>query len=82
VRPATINRELAALRKAFRLAVRQKRIATAPAISMLQEDNVRQGFVEPKEFEAIVNNLPEYLPDLSRFACLTGWRKGELQTLT
>jgi integrase len=82
VRPATINRELAALRRAFRLAVRQKGIATAPAISMLQEDNVRQGFVEPKEFEAIVNNLPEYLRDLSRFAYFTGWRKGELQTLT
>lgn len=82
VRPATVNRELAALRKAFRLAVRQKRISTAPTITMLEENNVRQGFVEPKEFEAIVSNLPEYLKDFARFAYLTGWRKGELQSLT
>jgi len=55
VRPATVNRELAALRKAFRLAVRQKRISAAPNVAMLEENNVRQGFVEPIEFETIVN---------------------------
>jgi hypothetical protein len=32
VSPATINRELAALVRAFRLAVRQKRLSTAPTI--------------------------------------------------
>ena len=79
--PGTINRELAALRRAFRLGVRQKRIGAAPAISMLEENNVRQGFVEPAEFEAIVENLPEHLKDFSRFAYITACRKGEMQTM-
>lgn len=81
VRPATVNRELAALRKAFSLAVRQKRIGAARIVTMLEENNARQGFVEVKDFEAIVSHLPEYLRDFSWFAYLTGWRKGELQTL-
>ena len=29
-----------------------------------------------------MDNLPDYLQDFSRFAYLTAWRKGELQTLT
>jgi len=58
------------------------RTCLAPNIAMLEENNVRQGFVEPTEFDAIVSNLPEYLRDFARFAYLTGWRKGELQTLT
>jgi integrase len=64
------------------LAVRQKRICAAPAISLLAENNARQGFLEPADFEAIVQNLPEHLKDFARFAYLTGWRKGELQSLT
>lgn len=82
VRPATVNRELAALRKAFNLVVRQKRICAAPAISLLAENNARQGFLEPADFEIIVQSLPEHLRDFARFAYLTGWRKGELQSLT
>lgn len=48
----------------------------------VEENSVRQGFVEPKEFKAIVSNLPEYLRDFARFPYLTRWRRGELQTLT
>jgi integrase len=81
IRPATVNRELAALRKAFSLAVRQKRIAAAPAIAMLAENNARQGFLEPADFEMIAKNLPAYLRDFARFGYISGWRKGELQTL-
>ena len=80
-KPATVNRELAALRRAFRIAVRQKRIAAAPTITMLEENSVRQGFVEPGDFDAIVENLPEALRDFARFGYSTGWRRGELQTL-
>lgn len=79
--PATINRELAALRRAFALGVKQKRIAQAPGIEMLAENNARQGFAEPGDFEAVVPHLPEYLRDFARFAYASGWRKGELQTL-
>ena len=80
-KPATVNRELAALRRAFRIAVRQKQLSTMPTVTLLAEHNARQGFVEPATFEAIVVNLPEELQDLATFAYLTGWRKGEVQTL-
>ena len=79
--PGTVNRELAALKRAFRLGVQQKRIAVAPTIAMLQENPPREGFVEMAEFGAIVNNLPEHLQDFARFAYLTGWRKGEPRSL-
>jgi len=78
---ATINRELAALRRAFRLAVRQKRLSAAPTIALLAEHNVRQGFVDPATFEAIATQLPAVIRDLARFAYLSGWRKGEVGTL-
>ena len=69
------------LRKAFRLGVRQKRIAAAPTIDLLAENNVRQGFVEPADFEKIVAVLPEHLRDFMRFAYSTGWRRGEISDL-
>jgi integrase len=81
VQPATINRELSMLRKAFRLGVRQRRIAAAPTIDMLAENNVRQGFVEPRDFEKIVTSLPKHLRDFMRFAYSTGWRRGEISGL-
>jgi integrase len=79
--PATINRELAALRRAFALGVKQKLISRAPSIELLTENNARQGFAEPADFEAVVGHLPAYLQDFARFAYASGWRKGELKTL-
>lgn len=78
---ATLNRELAALKRAFRLAVEQKRLSAAPTIKLLRENNARQGFVEPAIFEKIVENLPDPLGDIARFAYLSGWRKSEVTTL-
>ena len=79
--PASVNRELAALRRAFRLGVRQKRISTAPTITLLAENNARQGFVEPATFAAIAKKLSEPLNDVAAFAYQTGWRKNEVLTL-
>jgi integrase len=61
--------------------VRQRRIALAPTIDLLAENNVRQGFVEPADFEKIVAALPEHLRDFMRFAYSTGWRRGEISGL-
>jgi hypothetical protein len=67
VAPATVNRELAVLRLAFNLAVRQRRLSRTPIIEMLAEPPAREGFVEPNQFEKLVAELPDYLQDLSRF---------------
>jgi integrase len=75
--PATINRELAILRRAFVLAVRAKRLTSAPYIEMLDEPEPRQGFFTRPEFEAVRAFMPAHLRPLLTFYFWTGWRKGE-----
>jgi len=85
--PATINRELSALRHMFRLATKRNagdplRLTTRPHVPMLDEsENVREGFVEPADFEAIAAHLPADVADVARFAYLSAWRRGEVLTL-
>ena len=79
VQRATVNRELCVLRRAFRLAVKQKRIGAAPDFELLEENPPRSGFVEPEAFAAIANTLPEEYRDFARFAYICGWRKNEVQ---
>jgi integrase len=71
---AEINRELAALRRAFRLAVRAGRLVQCPHVPMLQERNTRRGFLEPDQMVAICAVLPEALRAIVKFAYATGWR--------
>ena len=53
-----LNRELALLRRGFKLAVRKGRIPTAPAVSMRSEaGNERQGFIDPADFEVFLREL-------------------------
>ena len=79
---ATINRELAALKRMFTLAVQAGKLHAKPYIPMLREDNVRRGFFEPEQFEAMRAKLPAALQPLVTFAYLTGWRlKSEILPL-
>ena len=78
---ATVNRELAALRRAFVLAVEREQLSMAPPVKLMAENNARQGFVTAPQFDAIVAALPEYLKDVARFAWFTGWRRGEIASL-
>ena len=89
-KPATINRELAALRRMFNLAVRAEMLPHRPHIALLDESgNVREGFLEPADFEAVCNAknkngkpiLPAHLEDALRFAYLTAWRRGAVRAL-
>lgn len=79
---ATINRELGALKRMFALAVRDNgRLSTAPYIRLLEENNARQGFVEPGDFARLRDELPSYLRDAVWLLYLSGWRVGEMRTL-
>jgi integrase len=71
---ATINRELAALKRAFRLGEKVGKVIQRPEISMLREDNRRKGFFEAEEYRAILNHLPEELKPVIQTAYITGWR--------
>jgi site-specific recombinase XerD len=78
---ATVNRELASLKRIFRLGLRQGMVATMPYIAMLAEHNVRKGFFELDQFKAILKHLPSEYHALFEIAYITGWRmKSELLT--
>ena len=61
---ATINRELAALKRMFSLAMQAQKLLHKPHIPMLQERNVRQGFFERDQFVAVRGQLARQLRGL------------------
>ena len=71
---ATINRELAALKRMFSLAIKRGRLLHGPYIPLLQEDNIRQGFFEREQFEAVRRHLDLDLHGVVTLAYYTGWR--------
>lgn len=75
---ATVNRELSALKRAFRLGYRQKLVGRIPDIRMLQENNVRTGFLSYEDLWALLEVAPPSLRPFIEALYVTGWRKGEL----
>jgi integrase len=71
---ASINRELAIIKRAFRLARKAGEVTFIPEIEMLAEDNVRTGFFERNQFEAVRALLAEPLRPMVTLAYVTGWR--------
>ncbi|MFI5396597.1 MAG: tyrosine-type recombinase/integrase [Candidatus Binatia bacterium] len=80
-RSASINRELAALKRMFTLALQAGRLSTRPYIPMLEEHNARQGFVDHGNFLALQSALPDYLGDPVAFLYFSGWRVSEMRGL-
>ena len=84
-KPATINRLLTFLIRAYSLAVENRHLSEqdVPRIKLIAKvHNTRKGFCNRPEFDAIHRNLPVGLQDFSLFGFLTGWRKGEISSLT
>jgi integrase len=73
---ASINRELAILKRAYTLAIRGGKLLPAhrPYIAMLAEHNVRTGFFEAEQFSSVKGRLSAALQPVAEFAYLTGWR--------
>ncbi len=79
---ATINRELAALKRMFNLAARATppKVHRVPTISCLKENNIRTGFVDDAEYEKLARFYPEYWwRALLAVAYNYGWRSSELK---
>ncbi|MEN8375642.1 MAG: site-specific integrase [Gemmatimonadota bacterium] len=77
----TINRELAALRRAMRLGQRVRMVDHLPTFEMLPE-NVREGFITEDQFGSLLTELPDYLRPLVEFLYVTGWRVGDALSRT
>jgi len=80
---ATINRELAIVRRGFKLGAQEDPplVQRQPAIPMLEEDNVRQGFLEQDQYERLLEELPPSLKALFVCGYHTGARKNELRRI-
>jgi integrase len=69
-----INRELTVLKRMFSLAVEAGKLHRKPHIPMLREDNVRVGFFEREQYEAVLAHMPEAMRPAVTFGYVTGWR--------
>jgi integrase len=81
---ATINRELATVRRGFKLGLKEEPplVRKVPYIPELDEsDNVRQGFLEPYQYECLLVELPENLKALFVCAYNLGTRLNEIRLL-
>jgi integrase len=78
---ATINRELAALKRMFSLAVQAGKLSSKPYIPTLEENNARQGFLDYGSFLVLREHLPENRKDPVTFLYHSGWRVSEMKAL-
>ena len=79
---ATINRELALLRRMLRLAARHGKVLRVPPFELLKEAPPRAGFFEADRYEAVRRHLAEDLRVAVAFAYTYGWRmRSEVLTL-
>ena len=84
-KPATINRELAMLSKAFTLAVDEwEWLPHKPFLKITREkeNNEKEKYLTADEEETILENCIEWLKDLVVFALNTGLRQDEQLSLT
>jgi integrase len=83
---ATINRELAVLKRGFHLGMRSTppKVQRIPYFSMLAENNVRIGFVEPAQYDKLATATAKrglWLRAIFECGFTYGWRKSELLNL-
>jgi integrase len=80
--PATINRELAILKRAFNLAMESTptKVRIVPYIPMFTEKNRRKGFLKDEEYSKLVAECGKqlWLRSMLAVAYNYGWRAGEV----
>jgi integrase len=83
--PATINREMALMKHAYSLAVREwewTRDNPVKKISMEKENNKRDRWLTDEEEKKLLEEASEWLREIIVFALNTGMRLGEILSLT
>lgn len=75
---SSIQKEFAALRRAFHLAVRAGRLSKIPPFPTLTVTNTRHGFLDRVALEAVRKHLDPTIELIIRFAFLTACQKQEV----
>jgi integrase len=78
---SSINRELAFLKRCFRLGLEHEKLYRVPTFPHLAEDNVREGFPTDEQFEKLKTECAKeglWLRAMLELAATFGWRKGSL----
>ena len=80
---ATINRELAALKRMFRLGQQSTpaKVLRMPHFAHLRENNIRKGFLEDSQYRKLVAGTDLWFRTLVECGRTYGWRVSELVTL-
>ena len=81
--PATINRELALLRRAFNLGLESTppKVRIVPHFPMLKESNVRRGFLESDQYDRVSEECAKaglWMRAIFELGFTYGWRLHEL----
>jgi len=82
--PASINKRMGVLHRAFRLACKAGRITSMPPFPerLSEESAIRKGFIEPEDFARFLDALPDDgLRDFVAYLGATGSRRGEARKL-
>src|SRR5262249_46740868 len=75
---ASVNYELACLRRGFKLMFEAGMISTVPVIKLYAVDNVRQGFIDVADFNALLEKVDgSDARDIIEFLYHAGWRSIE-----
>ena len=81
LKPATINRQLATLRRLLRMAYRRKLIHRVPQIKLLAGEGRREFVLSPEQERAYLMAAPEPLRSIATLCLDTGMRLGECLAL-
>ncbi len=80
--PATVQRELAMLRRAFQLGLEGRKVQRIPVFPTIEVNNTRTGFFERDEFDRVRAELPDnFSRPFVTLAYMLGFRRGELLNL-
>ena len=78
----TINLELETLRRAFNLGKEDEIVWRSPKVRLAEVDNARQGFLEPEDYELLLDSFDdEAVRLLFIIGYHIGWRAGRITTL-
>lgn len=79
--PATINRELAALRSIFSLAIKERALSYRPVVTLYPEHNTRTRTATPEELELILATVSGWVRSVLIILAESGMRLSEVCTL-